>query len=83
MENIEASSNPNDFLINSIVFGLIDFSSNFVANAILRKFNAFKVNFLSLILAMCLYIIKVFNLFYLGNDRLLNLALTFSLTVLI
>ena len=49
-ENLEAQTNPNDFLINSIIFGLIDSSSNFITNAILRKYNAFKVNLISLFL---------------------------------
>ena len=80
---MEAQTNPNDFLINSIIFGLIDFSSNFVTNAILRKYNAFKVNLISLFLAMILYMIKVVNLQYFGNDRFLSLSLTYILTVLI
>ena len=80
---MEAQTNPNDFLINSIIFGLIDFSSNFITNAILRKYNAFKVNLISLFLAVIFYMIKVVNVQYFGNDRFLSLSLTYILTVLI
>jgi hypothetical protein len=82
-ENLEAQTNPNDFLINSIIFGLIDSSSNFITNAILRKYNAFKVNLISLFLSICFYIIKVVNVQYFGNDRFLSLSLTYIQTVLI
>lgn len=80
---MEAQTDPNDFLINSIIFGLIDFSSNFVTNAILRKYNAFKVNLISLFLSMYFNMIKIVKVQYFGNDRFLNLSLTYILTLLI
>ena len=70
-------------MINSLIFGLIDCLSNFLANAILKKYNSFHMNLLSLFIAISLYSIKLINAVYFNNIVIINLISTYLLIILI
>jgi hypothetical protein len=67
-ENLKTESDGTEFLINGIIFGVVDSFSYLASGAILKKLNNFKLLLQLLLVSFILYSSKLANFFYFNDN---------------
>ena len=67
-ENLKIESDGTEFLINGIIFGVVDSFSYLASGGILKNTNTFKLMLYLLLISVILYSLKLINYLYFDDN---------------